>query len=235
MSQLDNKSNKYPFNPQQQALLPIIGSQQEFPVRRIYCVGRNYAEHAQEMGHTGREAPFFFCKPSDAIVVNPSKIQYPSMTQELHHEVELVIAISQAGFEISLEDAWQYVYGYALGIDLTKRDLQKVAKEKGRPWDLSKGFDQSAPISPLLKKSEHDRLTYGEIKLSIDGQIRQQANIDSMIWSIAEIICELSRYEKLEAGDLIFTGTPSGVGEIKKGQQLSAQFADQLKLDFIIA
>ncbi len=202
--------------------IPISDSQENFPVRRIYCVGRNYAEHAIEMGHCEREAPFFFTKPADALVINPARITYPSMTNELHYEVELVIAIANTGFDIELSNAWEHVFGYALGIDLTKRDLQTEYKKKSRPWDLAKGFDQSAPISSLIPFKNIGKLKEGTIELSVNNELRQEGNLNQMIWSIPEIIVEVSKHVELKPGDLIFSGTPSGVGEIKKGQTVRA-------------
>lgn len=213
--------------------IPVINSDKLFPVRRIYCVGRNYTEHAIEMGHSDREAPFFFTKPTDSIVVNPRNLQYPTMTNELHHEVELVVAIGQNGSEIELDNAWDFVFGYALGIDLTKRDLQAEYKKKSRPWDLAKGFDQSAPISSIVPYKEIGKLKEGKIELSINGEIKQHGNINQMIWSIPEIICELSKHVKLKAGDLVFTGTPSGVGTITKSNIIEATLLD-LSLEFQI-
>lgn len=213
---------KFAFDAMKPVSIPIQQTEQEFPVRRVYCVGRNYAEHAKEMGHSEREAPFFFSKPSDALVINPFEIAYPSMTQELHHEVELVVAIGRGGFEISTDKAWGHVFGYALGIDLTKRDLQQSYKQKSRPWDLAKGFDQSAPITSIIPFEDFGQLEEGSIELSVNKELKQQGNINQMIWSIPEIIAELSKHIELKAGDLIFTGTPSGVGEIKKGQEVEA-------------
>lgn len=211
--------------------LPVRDSKSVFPVRRIYCVGRNYADHAKEMGHSDREAPFFFTKPADAVVANPKSIDYPKVTSELHHEVELVIAIGEYNSSITLESAWDCVFGYALGVDLTKRDLQAQYKSKSRPWDLAKGFDQSAPISSIAPFSDFGKLESGKITLSVEGEVKQVGDINQMIWSIPEIIIELSKHIELKAGDLIFTGTPSGVGEIKKGQTIRAKLFD-LSLDF---
>ncbi|WP_251358097.1 fumarylacetoacetate hydrolase family protein [Kangiella sp. TOML190] len=222
---------KFRFPPSPITALPILDSTDAFPVRRVYCVGRNYAEHALEMGHSKREAPFFFSKPADALVINPETINYPAMTSELHHEVELVIAVGQSGFNIQLENAWSHLFGYALGIDLTKRDLQSEFKKKSRPWDLAKGFDQSAPISSIVPFATAGKLEEGDIELSVNGKMRQQGNINQMIWSIPEIMVELSKHIELQAGDLIFTGTPSGVGEIEKGQTVNAKLLG-LGLDF---
>lgn len=216
-------------------LQPGSESNLKFPVRRVYCVGRNYAEHAKEMGHDSREKPFFFTKPADAIVVNPVTIAYPPMTSELHHEVELVVAIGKNGFQVELENAWDHVFGYALGIDFTKRDLQSEFKKKSRPWDLAKGFDQSAPISSIIPFKQLGKMSQAELELLIDNEIRQKSSIQKMIWSIPEIIVELSQHIELKAGDLIFTGTPSGVGGIKKKQKVTAKLSAHsisLKLDF---
>lgn len=211
---------------------PIYES--EFPVRRIYCVGRNYAAHTREMGHDEREAPFFFSKPADAIVINPKRLAYPKMTNDLHHEVELVVAIGEPAESVTVEQAEKCILGYALGVDLTKRDLQAEAKSKGRPWDLAKGFDQSAPISSIILKEELGLVTSGKISLSVDNKLKQSADISDMIWSIPEIISELSKYISLQPGDLIFTGTPEGVGSIQKGQLVQAEMLNRLKLAFTV-
>lgn len=211
---------------------PIYDSQ--FPVRRIYCVGRNYVAHAREMGFDEREAPFFFSKPADAIVINPKKLPYPRMTNDLHHEVELVVAIGEPADSVSVEQAEKCILGYALGIDLTKRDLQTEAKKKGLPWELAKGFDQSAPISSIILKEELGLVTSGNISLSIDNDTKQSADISNMIWSIPEIISELSKHIALQPGDLIFTGTPEGVGPIQKGQLVQAELLNRLKLAFTV-
>ncbi len=223
----------YAFEPTITSI-PIEGSSQKFPVRRVYCVGRNYVEHAIEMGHSEREAPFFFTKPADALVVNPESINYPSMTKELHHEVELVVAVGKDGAEINSENAWGYVFGYALGIDLTKRDLQADFKSKSRPWDLAKGFDQSAPISSIIPFKELGKLKEGSIELSVNNELRQQGNINQMIWSIPEVIAELSKHIELKAGDLIFTGTPSGVGEISRADNMEVYFKGKKYLNLTL-
>lgn len=223
---------KLVFQAPKLPIIPILNSEASFPVRRIYCVGRNYAEHAHEMGHDSREKPFFFSKPADAIVVNPKSIQYPSITNELHHEVELVVAIGQSGCQIEKHNALEHVFGYAVGIDFTKRDLQAEYKNKSRPWDLAKGFDQSAPISSIAPFERINSIEKAEIKLLIDHEVKQIANIERMIWSIPEIITELSQHIELKAGDLIFTGTPSGVGAVEKKQKVTAELsADMVKLN----
>lgn len=196
----------------------IAGSEQRFPVRRIYCVGRNYAEHAREMGHDPkRESPFFFTKPADAVVDSGARIPFPTKTDDLHHEVELVVALHRNASTIAVEQAASTVFGYGVGIDLTRRDLQAEAKKAGRPWDMAKGFDRSAPIGPLCRGMPP---AAASISLTVDGQLRQSGNLKDMIWSVAEIIATLSRYVDLAPGDLIFTGTPAGVGAVRRGQIL---------------
>ncbi|MQR02613.1 fumarylacetoacetate hydrolase family protein [Glaciimonas soli] len=208
--------------PPQQAVVPIEGSEALFPVHRIYCVGRNYAEHAKEMGHSEREAPFFFMKPADAVLPVASgsvgEMPYPSRTQDLHHEIELVVALKSGGKNILAADAAKHIFGYAVGLDMTRRDLQGEAKKQGRPWSTGKGFDYSAPISSIHPSS--DLKTSGSIQLAVNGQARQQGDIAQLIWSIAETIEYLSTYFELRAGDLIFTGTPAGVAAVVKGDVL---------------
>jgi fumarylpyruvate hydrolase len=206
--------------------LPIAGREDRFPVRRIYCVGRNYAEHAREMGASGREPPFFFAKPADAIVPVAAGTEghaaYPPRTAELHHEVELVVAIGRAGANIPLAEAPAHVYGYAIGIDLTRRDLQAGLKQKGHPWEMAKAFDQSAPIGPLYPVAACGHPAHGAIWLRIEGLERQHGDLADMIWSVPEVIAELSGYVALRPGDLIFTGTPAGVGPVQRGECLVA-------------
>jgi len=202
--------------------LAISGSQQHFPVRRIYCVGRNYADHARELGNDPRESPFFFSKPADAAVASGTRLPFPGRTADLHHEVELVVALNGRGADISVVDANAMIFGYAVGIDLTRRDLQAEAKKAARPWDMAKGFDHSAPIGPLRVGVPP---AAGAISLSVDGELRQNGNLKDMIWSVAQIIASLSTYVALAPGDLIFTGTPAGVGPIKRGQSLRGMIA----------
>jgi fumarylpyruvate hydrolase len=212
--------------------LAIAGSRQLFPVRRIYCVGRNYAEHAREMGHDPqRESPFFFSKPRDAVIASGSRIPFPVRTEELHHEVELVVALSGGGSAIAVGTAQSLIFGHAVGIDLTRRDMQAQAKKAGRPWDMAKGFDHSAPIGPL---SMGVPPAAAAISLTVDGQLRQSGNLKDMIWSVAEIIASLSTYVELACGDLIFTGTPSGVGPIKRGQTVRGMIAGVEPLEITI-
>ncbi len=198
--------------------VPIAQRDAVFPVRRIYCVGRNYAAHAREMGGDAREAPFFFQKPTDAIVASGSSIAYPPVTTNLHHEIELVLAIGQPGFEIAVADARRHVFGAACGIDLTRRDLQNQAKEAGKPWECGKAFDASAPIGALHELAASAPLPRaGRITLRVNGELRQDGDLADMIWGCDEIVAQLSRLFRLEAGDLIYTGTPAGVGPIARG------------------
>jgi fumarylpyruvate hydrolase len=192
-----------------------------FPVRRIYCVGRNYAAHAREMGHDpDREPPFFFMKPADAVVPSGSTVPYPSKTEEYHHEIELVVALGAGGRDIPVERALDCVYAYGVGLDMTRRDLQGVAKKLGRPWDLSKGFDQSAPCAPLVPATQFGHPKAGAIWLKVNNEMRQQGDLDDLIWSVAETISFLSGYVELVAGDLIYTGTPEGVGPVERGDEM---------------
>jgi len=207
--------------PSPQPSVEVVGSDERFPVHRVYCVGRNYAKHAREMGmDPDREPPFFFAKPADAVVANGTPVPYPPRTSNLHHEIELVVAIGTGGSDILLDSALAHVYGYAVGLDLTRRDLQFAARDQGRPWDVSKGFDHSAPVSAIRPASEMRHLEQGAIWLEVNGETRQRANLSEMIWSVAEIVAELSTYYELRPGDLIFTGTPEGVGPLKRGDSL---------------
>lgn len=211
----------YVFPPAPCPTVAIRGRADVFPVRRIFCVGRNYAEHAREMGmDPEREPPFFFTKPADAIVADGSKIVYPLRTGNLHHEIELVLALGAGGRNIPVESALERIFGYAVGLDLTRRDLQSAARKEGRPWDTAKGFDQSAPISSIVPATEIGHLQRGRIALEVNGALRQQGDIADMIWKIPEIIAELSTYFELAAGDLIYSGTPAGVGPIGRGDKL---------------
>jgi fumarylpyruvate hydrolase len=189
-----------------------------FPVHRIYCVGRNYAAHTREMGFDpNREEPFFFLKPADALVASGKDIAYPPMTHDFQHEIELVVAIGEGGRAISAEQAPRHVFGYAVGLDMTRRDLQMNARKQGRPWDMGKGFDESAPCAPLIPASVCGYLERGAIWLEVNGEVRQKSDIAHLIWSVPEVIQHLSRFVTLCPGDLIFTGTPEGVGPVKAG------------------
>ncbi len=207
----------YVIPPPIQAAVPVVGGG-SFPVRRIYCVGRNYAEHAREMGHDpDRELPFFFTKPADAVLTGGADMPYPSMTADLHHEMELVVALQSGGTDISEADAMRHVWGYAAGLDMTRRDLQGEAKKAGRPWDMAKGFDHSVPISDLV--AAHG-VAPGRIELRVNGVVRQSSDVAKLIWSVPETIAYLSKLVRLEAGDLVFTGTPEGVAAVQRGDLL---------------
>ena len=209
------------FPPATAPSVPVRGRAERFPVHRIYCVGRNYAAHAREMGgNPEREAPFFFMKSPDAVVANGAAIAYPPRTRDLHHEIELVVAIGKGGATIPVASALEHVYGYAVGNDLTRRDLQHEAKEKGRPWDTAKAFDHAAPITAIHPVGEVGRLDKGRIWLKVNGELRQQGDLSELIWSVPEIIAELSTLFALAPGDLIYTGTPAGVGPVKPGDRL---------------
>lgn len=204
------------FEPRLPASLAVAGSNLRYPVHRVYCVGRNYAAHAREMGQDEREAPFFFSKPADA-PTQAEAVAYPPATAELHHEVELVVALGRGGCDIAEQAALEHVFGYAVGVDLTRRDLQAEAKRQGRPWDLAKGFDESAPLSEIVPAADCGHPGHGRIELSVDGQNRQRGDLAEMIWPVAAIIATLSRYFTLQPGDLVFTGTPEGVGPLAPG------------------
>lgn len=201
--------------------LPVTGRDEVIPIRRIYCVGRNYAAHAVEMGSDpDREPPFFFAKPADAIVAGGGKIPYPPLTQDLQHEMELVVVLGSGGRDIPMEQAFDHVFGYAAGLDMTRRDLQAEAKKTGRPWDMGKGFDYSAPCSPVRPASEIGHPAEGAIWLKVNGTTRQSGDLNQQIWKVEEAIAYLSRFVALAAGDLIFTGTPAGVGPVVRGDRL---------------
>ncbi|MEM6711831.1 MAG: fumarylacetoacetate hydrolase family protein [Pseudomonadota bacterium] len=210
------------IDPPTQASVAVHGSQDRFPVRRIFCVGRNYAAHAREMGQDpDREPPFFFTKPADAVVESGSTIPYPPETENLHYEIEMVVAIGQGGSNIAEEEAPHHIWGAGVGIDLTRRDLQAVAKDMGRPWDWAKAFDNSAPIAPLVPLTHVASLAKGRIWLAVNGQVRQDADIADLIWPVDELIAILSRSMALAPGDIIMTGTPAGVGQIVSGDRVS--------------
>jgi fumarylpyruvate hydrolase len=212
--------------------IPIAHSTARFPVRRIFCVGQNYADHAREMGSDpNRQAPFFFTKPADAVVASGLRLPFPSKTANLHHEVELVIALGKGGADVTPQDASSMIFGYAVGIDLTRRDMQAEAKKAGRPWDMSKGFDHSAPVGPLCRGLPPSS---GAITLSVDGDVRQSGDLEDMIWSVFDVIAFLSTYVAVAAGDLIFTGTPAGVGPIRRGEHVQGMIVgiDPIEVTF---
>ena len=201
--------------------LPVVGSDELFPVGRIYCVGRNYAEHAREMGHDpDREPPFFFMKPANALVPNNAQIPYPQATKDLHHEIELVVALGKGGADIPVEKALEHVFGYGVGLDMTRRDVQGEAKKMGRPWEMGKAFDNSAPCTALITASKSGHPAKGAIWLKVNGTITQQGDLSAMIWNIPDTISYLSRLITLQPGDLIYSGTPAGVGPVKAGDKL---------------
>ncbi|MGH8168348.1 MAG: fumarylacetoacetate hydrolase family protein [Woeseiaceae bacterium] len=214
--------------------VPVSGSDEAFPVRRIYCVGRNYAAHARESGgDPDREAPFYFMKPADALMPNDSSIPYPPRTSNLHHEIELVVAIGSGGKDIPVEGAPAHVFGYAVGIDLTRRDLQTEAKNAGRPWDTAKGFDHSAPVSAIHTVAEVGHPASGRIWLEVNGELRQDGDLGELIWSVPEAIAELSTLFALAPGDLIFTGTPAGVGPLVPGDVVTGgvEAVDEIRIE----
>ena len=214
----------YVVTPPAVVSIPVVGQVARFPVHRIYCVGRNYAEHAKEMGFTGREPPFFFMKPADSVVAveagQTGTMAYPSLTVNLHHEIELVVAIGKGGKNITAADAHQHIYGYAVGLDMTRRDLQNEMKKQGRPWCIGKGFEQSAPIGPITPAALASGVEQADIALQVNGQDRQRSTVAQLIWSIAETIEHLSAAWELQPGDLIFSGTPEGVGAVVSGDTL---------------
>lgn len=211
------------------AASPIVGTNDLFPIRRVYCVGRNYAEHAKEMGFSDRDPPFFFMKPADAVVPvaqgDTAQIEYPMASNNFHHEIELVVAISHGGRNIKAADATKHIYGYAVGLDMTRRDCQFAMRDKGRPWELGKAFDQSAPMGPITPASQCGFLSSGFIKLDVNDKPRQASDINKLIWNVNETIEHLSTYFTLQAGDLIFTGTPEGVAAVVAGDRLRGEIA----------
>ena len=201
--------------------LPVAGSTARFAVGRIYCVGRNYADHAREMGHDpDREPPFFFMKPANSIVQNESTLAYPAATQDVHHEIELVVAIGRGGKDIAVDQALLHVWGYGVGLDMTRRDLQAEAKKLGRPWEMGKSFDESAPVTALRPAAEIGHPAKGAISVKVNGQVKQSGDLAMQIWNVPEQIAYLSRLITLQPGDLIFSGTPAGVGPVKPGDKL---------------
>ena len=210
----------YVFPPAAPVALSVVGSASVFAVRRVYCVGQNYADHAAEMGGDGRQPPFFFGKPADALVPGGGDVAYPPQTVNLQHEVELVVALCQGGSDIPVEQALGCVYGYAVGFDLTRRDLQSRAKAKGQPWDMAKGYDQSGPVSAIVPAVTVGHPASGAIWLKVNGELKQSGDLAQMSWKVAEVIANLSTYVRLAPGDLIFTGTPAGVSTVVRGDVL---------------
>ena len=208
----------YCFTPAPTVSVPVVGQSAEFPVHRIYCVARNFEDHAREMGQTSREPPFFFMKPADAVLVASAgqiaTLPYPSLTHNLHHEIELVVAIGVGGKDITVEQARSHIFGYAVGLDMTRRDLQNEMKKHGRPWCIGKGFDHSAPIGPITPAQHLPDIDQANISLQVNGSVRQQSQLSQMIWNVPETIAQLSAAWELQPGDLIYTGTPAGVGAV---------------------
>jgi fumarylpyruvate hydrolase len=225
----------YVFAAPAQAVVPIVGSTDLFPIHRVYCVGRNYEEHAKEMGFSGREPPFFFCKPADAVMPvaegATGVLPYPSATSNLHHEIELVVAIGKRGRDIAAADAASFVWGYAVGLDMTRRDLQGEAKKQGRPWEVGKAFDFSAPISPVRPVAKTGLVTAGRIALTVNGIERQASDVSKLIWNVNETIEHLSKYFELAPGDLIYTGTPEGVAAVARGDVMQGSVEGVGKLN----
>ena len=219
----------YTFTPAAPVSVPVVDHTAQFPVHRIYCVGRNYEEHAKEMGGTGREAPFFFMKPADALLYaapgTTAQMPYPTLTANLHHEIELVVAIGTGGRHIAAADAHKHIFGYAVGLDMTRRDLQNDMKKQGRPWSIAKGFDHSAPIGSITPAAQVPDIHQAAITLSVNGASRQSSTVAHLIWNIAETIEQLSNAWELKAGDLIFTGTPAGVGAVVAGDVMHGDVA----------
>jgi fumarylpyruvate hydrolase len=220
MHRAAERSAGYAIEAPEVTTVAVAGTDAVFPVARVFCVGRNYAEHAIEMGHDpDREPPFFFMKPADA-VVPPGTLPFPTHTEDLHHEVELVVALGEGGRDIPVENALDHVFGYAVGLDMTRRDMQAEAKKASRPWDMSKGFDQSAPTGTIRAAEEIGHPTQGAVWLRINGELRQEGDLDQQIWKVPEMISYLSTLVGLRAGDLIMTGTPKGVGRVEPGDRL---------------
>ena len=222
----------YAFPPHAIPTVPVEGADAAFPVRRILCVGRNYAAHRREMGGDARDPPFFFAKPADAIAPLKDKIAYPPATSDLHHEIELVVALKSGGADLAVDEALAGVFGYAVGVDLTRRDLQGAAKAKGQPWEAGKAFDQSAPISAIRVMDAP--AAEAAVTLSVNGEERQRGQVGDMIWSIGEVIAKASQLWTLAAGDLIFTGTPEGVGAIARGDRIVGEVEGVGRLEFTL-
>lgn len=234
MSLSSSPAVTYAIDPPAQASLAIQDSDARFPVRRIFCVGRNYAAHAREMGMDERDPPFFFTKPADAVVDTGVTVPYPPETEDFHHEIELVVVIGKGGADIPEADVTDHIWGAATGIDLTRRDLQLTARDKGRPWDWGKAFDNSAPIAPIVPIADVPSLTEGRIWLSVNGEMRQDADLAELIWPVAEHVAILSRSIRLEPGDVIMTGTPAGVGAMRPGDVVKGGVAGLPEIEITI-
>ena len=218
-----------------QPSLPVVGTTARFPVHRIYCVGRNYLAHVREFGNDEKNPPFFFGKASDMIVENRASVPYPPLTSNYHHEVELVAAIGKGGANIPVESALGHVFGYAIGFDMTRRDVQQAAAKKGHPWEIGKSFDQSAPCGPIYPVAQVGHLQEGEIEIAVNGQVRQHSDLNQMIWDVPNIISQLSQQVALQPGDLIYTGTPEGVGPVVSGDVMVGRIAKLGELTIKVA
>lgn len=227
---MSTDAQKYVIAPPPQPALAVAGTDKLFPVRRVWCVGRNYAEHIKEMGHDVRDPPFFFAKPADAIVPDGGTVPYPSLTKDMHHEVELVVALQSGGRAIPTDKALGCIYGYGVGIDLTRRDLQIASRDVKRPWEIGKAFDHSAPCGALTPAAAIGHPSQGRIVLTVNGKVRQDGDLNQMIWNVPEIIAKLSEMVALEAGDIIMTGTPSGVAATVAGDRIECEIAGVGKL-----
>jgi fumarylpyruvate hydrolase len=216
-------AQKYVIDPPPQPALAVAGTDKLFPVRRLWCVGRNYVEHIKEMGQDVREPPFFFAKPADAIVPDGGTVPYPSLTKDMHHEVELVVALKSGGRNIATDKALACIYGYGVGIDLTRRDLQIASRDIKRPWEIGKAFDHSAPCGALTPAATIGHPSKGRIMLKVNGKVRQDGDLNQLIWNVPEIIAKLSEMVALEAGDIIMTGTPSGVAATVAGDKIECE------------
>jgi fumarylpyruvate hydrolase len=222
---MSEDATSYVITPPPRATIAVTGTDKTFPVRRIWCVGRNYEEHIREMGQDVREPPFFFSKPADAIVPDGGNVPYPPLTKDMHHEVELVVALKSGGRNIKLERALDCVFGYGVGIDLTRRDLQIASRDMKRPWEIGKAFDASAPCGPLQPAAKIGHPSKGRIALRVNGKVRQDGDLAQMIWKVPEVIAKLSEMVELAAGDVIMTGTPSGVAATVVGDKLECEIA----------
>ncbi len=231
---MSTEAKTYVIPPPPRPVLAIFGTDKLFPVRRLWCVGRNYVEHIKEMGQDVREPPFFFAKPADAIVPDGGTVPYPSLTKDMHHEVELVVALNSGGRNIATEKALDCIYGYGVGIDLTRRDLQIASRDVKRPWEIGKAFDHSAPCGALKPAAVIGHPSKGRIVLRVNGQVRQDGDLNQMIWNVPEIIAKLSEMVELAAGDLIMTGTPSGVGATVAGDRIDCEIEGVGKLKVTI-
>jgi fumarylpyruvate hydrolase len=227
-------NDKYVIPPPPQAAIAVAGTSEKFPVRRIWCVGRNYIEHIKEMGQDERAPPFFFAKPADAIVPDGGTAPYPPLTKDMHHEVELVVALKSGGRNIPVDKANDTIYGYAVGIDLTRRDLQIASRELKRPWEVGKAFDASAPCGPIAPAAKIGHPTKGKITLKVNGQLRQDGDLNQLIWNVPETISKLSEMVALEAGDIIMTGTPAGVAATVAGDKIECEVEGVGKLTVTI-